>query len=56
MHSFKANKDFYISAPSNLVYLSQFETSAPLSHPAKSINDNFPYSLAPSFKLIAKIA
>ncbi len=42
IHSFKAKRDLLISAPSNLVYLVDSDTSAPLSLPAKSINDIFP--------------
>ena len=39
IHSFKANKDLLISAPSILVYLLVSVTSLALSLPAKSIND-----------------
>ena len=56
IHSFNANNDLLISAPSNLVYLFVSLTSAPLSLPAKSINDNFPWDLDPSFNVIYKIA
>jgi len=45
IHSFKANSDLLISAPSILVYLLLFTTSAPLSDPARSINDIFPIVL-----------
>ena len=41
MHPYKGNKDLLISAPSYLVLLSISLTSAPLSDPAKSTNDNF---------------
>lgn len=37
MHSFKAKRLLLISAPSYLVYLVDFLTSAPLSEPARSI-------------------
>jgi len=56
IHSFNANNDLLISAPSNLVYLLVSLTSAPLSLPAKSINDNLPWDLDPSFNVIYKIA
>lgn len=40
------NKLLFISAPSNLVTLSELVVSAPLSLPAKSINENLPcYSI-----------
>jgi len=42
IHSFKDNKDLLISAPSILVYLLESFTSAPLSEPAKSMNESFP--------------
>ena len=45
MHSFKASNDLLISAPSNLVYLLELTTSAPLSLPARSIKDIFPIVL-----------
>ena len=56
IHSFNANNDLLISAPSNLVYLLVSLTSAPLSLPAKSINDNLPWHLLPSFRVIYNIA
>ncbi len=58
MHSFKANNDLFISAPSNLVYLFWSVTSAALSLPAKSIKDILPYylELFPSFNTIYNIA
>ena len=42
IHSFNANKDLLISAPSNLVCLLVSIVSAALSLPAKSIKDIFP--------------
>ena len=42
MHSFRANKDLLISAPSNLVYFPVSLVSAPHSLPAKSMKDIFP--------------
>ena len=56
IHSFRANKDLLISAPSILVYLWYSTTSAPLSLPAKSINDNFPVILFYYLRLIYRIA
>ena len=45
MHSFKANKDLFISAPSNFVCLFTSMVSAARSLPAKSIKEIFPKSL-----------
>ena len=42
IHSFRASKDLLISAPSNQVYFPVSLVSAPLSLPAKSMNDIFP--------------
>ena len=42
IHSFKANSDLFISAPSILVCLLAEFVSAPRSFPAKSIRENFP--------------
>lgn len=42
MHSFKANNDLFISAPSIQVYFPFSCTSAPHSLPAKSMNESFP--------------
>lgn len=42
MHSFNANKDLFISAPSKRVCRSELFVSAPLSLPAKSMRENFP--------------
>lgn len=57
MHSLSASKDLLISAPSNQVYLPVSLVSAPLSLPAKSMNDIFPYTLPwGCFKLIQRIA
>jgi hypothetical protein len=56
IHSFNANNDLLISAPSKRVYLFVSLTSAPRSLPAKSINDNFPWHLFPSFNVIYNIA
>jgi hypothetical protein len=42
MHSLSASNDLLISAPSIFVYLFVFMVSAPLSLPARSINDIFP--------------
>ena len=43
IHSFNANNDLFISAPSILVYLWVSVTSRARSLPAKSINDIFEY-------------
>ena len=59
MHSFSANNDLFISAPSIYVCLStQSIVSAPRSEPARSMNDIFPCSFLEesSYKLIYKIA
>lgn len=56
IHSFKANRDLLISAPSNRVCLFWSLTSAPLSLPARSMKDNFPWHLLPSFREIYRIA
>ncbi len=42
IHSFRANNDLLISAPSIRVYLCISVTSLALSFPAKSMNDNLP--------------
>jgi len=58
MHSLRANKDLFISAPSIHVCLSVSLTSAPLSLPAKSMNviqPNF-LPLFLSLKFIYRIA
>lgn len=52
MHSLRAKRDLLISAPSSLVYLFWSWTSAPLSLPAKSINESFPWRCFPYFKLM----
>ena len=56
MHSFNASKDLFISAPSNLVYLLELTTSAPLSLPARSMNDILPCVLLLTFNYSCKIA
>ena len=56
MHSFNANNDLFISAPSNLVCLSVLIVSAPLSLPAKSMKDILLYNLLLCIRLIVKIA
>lgn len=56
IHSFRARSDLLISAPSKRVYLFWSTTSAPLSLPAKSMNDNLPWSLLWSFKWIWRMA
>jgi|688.fasta_scaffold135986_2 hypothetical protein len=56
IHYFKDNKDLFISAPSILVCFFISVWSAPLSLPAKSINDIFPYTFLPYFKVTCKIA
>jgi len=56
IHSLRARRDLLISAPSILVCLLESVTSAPLSDPAKSMKDIFPYNLFPSFSEICKIA
>jgi hypothetical protein len=45
MHSFRARSDLLISAPSIRVWREQSMVSAPLSLPAKSMNDIFPLVL-----------
>lgn len=45
-----------ISAPSILVYLLESFTSAPLSDPAKSMNESLPKVFYYYFKVIDKIA
>lgn len=52
MHSFNARRDLLISAPSILVCLFWSDTSAPLSLPAKSMNDNFPCRFLPYLRFI----
>ena len=42
MHSFNANRDLLISAPSSLVCLSAELDTAPRSLPARSIRENLP--------------
>ena len=49
MHSLRARRDLFISAPSNLVCLSAELVSAPLSLPARSMRENFPCS---GFRLV----
>lgn len=44
MHSFNANNDLLISAPSSRVCRSELIVSAPRSLPAKSIRENLPYN------------
>lgn len=56
MHSFKESSDLLIYAPSILVCLSISMWSAPLSFPAKSIKEIFPWSFFPSFIEIWRIA
>ena len=56
IHSLSASRDLLISAPSKRVCLLVSLTSAPLSLPAKSMNDNFPWHLEPSLRTIYKIA
>ena len=52
MHSFKANKDLFISAPSALLCRLLLWVSCALSEPAKSTKDNLPYSSSLPFFLI----
>ena len=52
IHSFKANKDLLISAPSALRCLLLLWVSWALSEPAKSTKDNLPYSSSLPFFLI----
>lgn len=57
IHSLRARRDLLISAPSIFVYLSVLIVSAPLSLPAKSINDILLKTLAPLWtKLIVRMA
>lgn len=56
MHSFKERRLLLIYAPSILVCLSISMWSAPLSLPAKSINEIFPCNFFPSLSEIWRIA
>lgn len=56
IHSLRASKLLLISAPSIFVCLFWSKVSAPLSHPAKSINANFPWVLLPALSSICKMA
>ena len=49
IHSFKANKDLFISAPSASLLLLLLWVSVALSLPAKSTNVNFAYSSSSFF-------
>lgn len=56
MHSLSANNDLFISAPSTLVVLSWSLTSAPLSLPAKSMKDSFPWIYLLFLRVICRMA
>ncbi len=56
IHYFKDRSDLLIYAPSIRVCLSMSMWSAPLSLPAKSIKEIFPYTFLPYLKVICKIA
>jgi len=47
IHSFKANRDLLISAPSNLLILLLLWVSYPHSDPAKSTNISWPIFIPP---------